>query len=492
MTGKRLEAHLRTGVSMGVLYSELMWRERIRDYLFPGRAERDEGFRRETERLGMLGLRLIGSVQISVSIFMLLARFLVSPESATLPLRFRQGALIIGLGLINLGLSRLKWISRWARLLALISGLLCAGILIWASLLIASRSTNPNDFIPGQITLVMLIAVTTTPLRPMQTLALGFVIGLDYIISATLAERWLMEGLGPDDNYVVFIVMLTLLCTGITAVLYDQRRLNYQILQQTAEAGDALRQAQARVLLTESAASLSRLAAAVSHEMNTPLGALISGVDTLLLLASRQATAEPSDYPRLVKLQAEVRKSVQESARRLKELVARMQRFTYLDQAEVQPADINELLRDVAALVQPGLKDGAKLELNLQPVPPIVCHPQQISVVFGSLIHNALDAVNGTGRVVVSSRQKLNEIEIEIEDNGKGISPEERENIFDPGFRVAEGRVSTGNWSMFNSRQIVREHGGDIRIASSEGRGTRVTVTLPAGDPQAPPAHWIE
>jgi two-component system NtrC family sensor kinase len=463
-----------------------MWRERIRDHLFPGIAERDEGFRREIERLSVLSLQIIGGVQIGVSVFMLLARFLVSLESATLTLRFQQGALIIGLGLIDLALSRMKWISRWARLLAGVSALLCATILIWDSLLIASRSTNPNDFIPGQITLVMLVAVTTAPLRPMHTLALGLAILVDYLIAATLAEQRLMEGLGPDDNYVLFIVMLTLLCTGITAVVYAQRRSNYQILQQTVEAGDALRQAQARILLTESAASLSRLAAAVSHEMNNPLGALISGVDTLLLLAGRQATAQASEQPRLVRLQADVRKSVQESAKRLKELVARMQRFTYLDQAEVGPADINEVIRDVAALVAPGLKEGAKLELRLQPVQPVTCHPQQISVVFSNLINNALTALNGTGRIIVSSRQNLNEVEIDIEDNGKGISNEEKENIFDPGFRVSEGRVSTGNWSMFNSRQIVREHGGDIRITSSEGRGTRVTVTLPSQEPPAP------
>src|SRR5207302_6926764 len=138
-----------------------------------------------------------------------------------------------------------------------------------------------------------------------------------------------------------------------------------QVLQQTVEAGDALRQAQTRILMTESAASLSRLAAAVSHEMNTPLGALISGVDTLLLLGARMATCQPSEYPRLVKLQADVRKTVQDSARRLKDLVARMQRFTYLDQAEVQPADVNSLIRDVAALFEPGLKNGTKLELRL-------------------------------------------------------------------------------------------------------------------------------
>lgn len=451
----------------------------IRDYVLPGRAERDEGFCREIERVAVFSLLVIGGVQICLSLFMLLARFLLSPESAILPLQFRQAALIIGLGILDLAASRLRGIGRWARLVALVSGFLCASTLIWASLLISSRSTNPNDFIPGQITLVMLVAVTIAPLRPLQTLALGLAIGVDYVVAATMAQHQLMEGLGPDDNYVLFIFMLTLLCTGITAVVYAQRRSNYEILQQTVEAGDALRQTQNRILMTESAASLSRLAAAVSHEMNTPLGALLSGIDTMILLTGRQATSKPEEQPRLVRLQADVRRSIQESAQRLKELVARMQRFTYLDQAEVKPTDVNAVIKDVAALVAPELKESTKLELRLEPIPPVVCHPQQISIVFSSLVNNALAALNGNGRILVTSRQNLNEVEIQIEDNGTGISEEERENIFDPGFRVSQGRVLTGNWSMFNSRQIVREHGGDIRIASSAGQGTRITVTLP-------------
>ena len=183
-----------------------------------------------------------------------------------------------------------------------------------------------------------------------------------------------------------------------------------------------------------------------------------------------------------MQLQADVRKSVQQSAQRLKELVARLQRFTYLDQAEVKPADVNEMIRDVAALFEATLQDPLKLELHLDPVRRVVCNPQQIGIVLSSLIQNALKAVNGDGRIVVSSRQSANEVEVDIEDNGHGMSPEQRESIFDPGFRVAQGRIVTGNWSMFNSRQIVREIGGDIRIASSPGQGTRVTVTLPSED----------
>jgi len=51
--------------------------------------------------------------------------------------------------------------------------------------------------------------------------------------------------------------------------------------------------------------------------------------------------------------------------------------------------------------------------------------------------------------------------------------------VFDPGFKVAGNRVRTGNWSLFSSRQIVREHGGDIHIQSVEGQGTTVSVMLP-------------
>lgn len=458
-----------------------MWRERIRAYLFPGTAERDPEFSQEIQRSSVSGLRVVSVAQIAVSLFMLAVRLLVAPEVAALYLRLKQASLIIALGLVNLLLSRIPAVAQWARLIAWISALVVAGTLIWASMVASSIGTNPNDFIPGEMTLVMLVAITMVPFRPMQTLALGFAIGLDYLVSAIIAERSFLNGLGPDENYMLFVIMLTGLCTAINGVIYAQRVSYHRILQQTVEASEALREAQTRVVMSESASSLSRLAAAVSHEMNSPIGALLSGVDTLLALAAKQAASEPKDQPRLVRLQADVRKSVQESAQRLKELVGRMQRFTNLDSAEVQPADLNDMLRDVAALVDPELRKKAQLEMELQPVPPLVCRPQQLSVVFSNILSNAFQSVNGNGRILVLSRKSANDIEVEIQDNGRGVKASELQSIFDPGFRVSGGRVSSGNWSLFNARQIVREHGGDIRIASREGQGTRVTVSLPVG-----------
>src|SRR5207302_570510 len=161
------------------------------------------------------------------------------------------------------------------------------------------------------------------------------------------------------------IVMLTLLSVSITAVVYEQRWSNYEVLQQTIEAGEALRQAQNRILLTENASSMSHLAAAISHERNNPLGALLSGMDTLLLLAQRHGTATPEEKPKLAELQTEVRRSIQQSADRVKELVGKLQRFTDVDETNMRTADLNEILRSVPLMAEGEKENHPKVDLRL-------------------------------------------------------------------------------------------------------------------------------
>jgi signal transduction histidine kinase len=112
-------------------------------------------------------------------------------------------------------------------------------------------------------------------------------------------------------------------------------------------------------------------------------------------------------------------------------------------------------------------------------VPPTFANPQQISAVLYDLMNNAAAAIDGPGRVEVSCQEEHRSIRITISDTGRGIPPERLASIFDPSFQTAAGRVSSANWSMFNARQVIREHGGDIRIESKPGSGTAVTVTLP-------------
>jgi two-component system, NtrC family, sensor kinase len=124
------------------------------------------------------------------------------------------------------------------------------------------------------------------------------------------------------------------MATALSAVLYRQRYLNYQGYVRSLESAEQLRRAETRVLLSDHAASLGRLAAALSHELNSPIGALKSAVDTLLLINARLATAESAERERLLRLQADLRRSLHQSSSRLAQIVGRMQRFTNLDRAE--------------------------------------------------------------------------------------------------------------------------------------------------------------
>lgn len=454
---------------------------RIREHLLPGAAELDPGFRDEIQRAAHLGLRVIGGVMIGVSLFMILARFVVAPDPATLEMRLVEAAIVIGLGIVMLALARVRAAYPHARLIGLLSGFVVTMVTTWFSLCLCDAGVQADNYIPGQMTLTMLVAVAAVPVRPLHTLALGASLGIGYYLMATLAVGYLPTD-GPQPAFLLFIVMLTLLAAGMTAVVYHQRHASYRSYTQALQAGEQLRQAQAKMLLSENAASLGRLAAALSHELNSPIGALQSGVDTLLLLSGRLAALGGSDdHKRIVRVQSDLRKSIQQSVDRLRQIVARMQRITNLDKAEVQEVNLNEMLLDVAAMLGPRTNESARLEWDLEPLPPLVCRPQQLSAVFSNLLANSLGALNGDGVIRIASRVKGVDVEVEIRDSGKGVPPAELANIFDPGFKVADGRVATGNWSMFSSRQVVREHGGEIRIESRVGEGTTVWVTLPVG-----------
>ena len=460
-------------------YSIAMWQERARRYILPGSIEQDPGFRQEIQRLSHIGLMVVGGVGVAVSAFMTGAHMLLDPSYEMLSTRAAMLGSILTVGGLTLLAARVKALYVHARLIASISALLIAAIITWSLLLLTQFDPTADSSISGNITLIMLVVAAAIPFRPTDMLVFGFAVESIYVLLALLALHLYNTGSGVDPITVLYNFMLACVAAVLTAVVYEHRRSTYEWHCRTLETAEKLRNAEARNLLSENAASVGRLAAALSHELNSPIGALVSGVDTLLLLASRQSHAPPVEQERLIVLQNELRKSIKLSTDRLRDTVTRMQRFSNLDAAETQAANVNELLTDVAALLEPKYDGKVKVEMDLQELPLLVCRPQQLSAVFSNLIGNAIDATNGTGRVTVSSRKADSRLVLSFSDDGKGLGPAELSTIFDPGFKVVHGRVSTGNWSMFSSRQIVREHGGEIEIQSERGKGTCVKVLLP-------------
>ncbi len=410
--------------------------------MWPSAADRDTQFRLELARAGRTGLRALGAVEIA-SALLVLARW---------PL---------AVGLMALGLATLLIARSTGRVLpqrtaALLSALGAVTLLGAAA----------GDAALAGCMVVQLAFAVGIPVWPIHALAVG-------AAAALLGHQF-------DPGHDLFFLVLALLSSAIAAALHLRRSAEHRSRQESLRIAEALSGAQLRAQLAESAVAVGKLAAAVTHEINTPLGSLTSAVDTLLVLAAKQTSERPVERERFINLQNDLRRAVQAATERIRAVIARLQRFISLDEAELQAANINELISDVAILFREQQAErGIQLEFVFEEVPALMCRPQLLTAVISTLLSNAVNAANGNGRIVISTHRVGERVEIAVEDNGRGMSDEEIENIFDPGFKKSGTRMAAGNWSLFNSRQIVFEHGGEIRIESKVGKGTTVCVSLP-------------
>jgi signal transduction histidine kinase len=261
----------------------------------------------------------------------------------------------------------------------------------------------------------------------------------------------------------------------LTLAQETQKNLQSELL-----AAEELRRAESQVLLSENAASMGRFAAAISHELNSPLAVLRSTLQSFSALAEKRLSLPVDNLRAMEEVESQLRKSMTEAAERLHQTVLRMQRFTNMDRTEVLLVDLNLLLQDVVEILKSQIKADVSLQLDLQRIPQVRVRPHQVSAVFSNLLHNAADGVESGGHVWLTTCQIGSQVCTVVRDDGRGIAAEELAGIFDPTFKVKAGRVATGNWGLFSCRQIVREHDGEIEIESTPGSGTIVRVMLPS------------
>jgi len=249
-----------------------------------------------------------------------------------------------------------------------------------------------------------------------------------------------------------------------------------------------LRESQTALVHAEKIASLSRLVAAVAHDINNPLGALQSSVDTMRRAADKvqawcgsQPPEMASQIRNTVEALATVAAQAQGACDRIHLIVGNLRQFAQLDRGDVLRVHIHTGIESTLHLLRYEFGDRIRVETEFGDLPEIDCAPRDLNQLFMNLLLNAKQAIDRDGRpglIRIRTWSEGDAVKIGISDNGGGIAPEKLGGIFDPGFTTQGGRVGA-DLGLPICQQIARAHHGRIEAESRQGEGSTFTVTLP-------------
>jgi len=269
----------------------------------------------------------------------------------------------------------------------------------------------------------------------------------------------------------------------------ELQKANEELESKVEERTRELKEKQVQLVQAEKMASLGSLVAGIAHEINTPLGALISNLDIFIraigkmeaLLAqpgiagSISQNAELKKYFKTIENLNAVNKT---AASRIVAIVKSLRKFARLDEAEIASVDLHEGIDNTLTLLRHELKNRVTVHKQYGALPAVKCYPNRLNQVFMNLLVNAAHAIEGRGDIYITTRLKGEHVIIEIRDTGKGIAPENLGRIFSPGFTTKSAGVGTG-LGLSIVYQVIQEHHGKIEVESEINQGTTFRITLP-------------
>jgi signal transduction histidine kinase len=169
---------------------------------------------------------------------------------------------------------------------------------------------------------------------------------------------------------------------------------------------------------------------------------------------------------------------VEQSTGRISELVKAMKSYSYMGQASMQEIDVHEGIESTLTMLGHKLKNMKVLREFDRSIPRVLAYGSELNQVWTNLIDNAIDAVNGTGKICISTCREDNQLVVEIVDNGAGIPTDVQAHMFEPFFTTKGVGAGTGLGLIISNRIVADRHGGEIEFESKPGE-TRFKVRLP-------------
>jgi len=262
------------------------------------------------------------------------------------------------------------------------------------------------------------------------------------------------------------------------------------------QAYEALKRTQAQLVHAGKLAAIGEISSGVAHEINNPAGwVLLSLAVAEREVKSARAAVNALDFTpdELKQLLTKVDSALadaREGLERISTVAGDLRTFARMDGEQLEPLDLNEVVRVSCRIAGPAYRSRARLHLDLEQLPPVTGNRGRLGQVVMNLVVNAAQAVpdNDAERqqIEVSTRLMGERAVLVVEDSGPGIAAALRERVFEPFFTTKPSHVGTG-LGLSLVREIVRAHAGEINVAQSRFGGARIEVVLPLCEDDAEP-----
>jgi len=281
-----------------------------------------------------------------------------------------------------------------------------------------------------------------------------------------------IDALKDDSGRLIGFAKITRDITERVQAARELEEARVSLVQSRAE--EALRRAQAELARVNRVTTLGVLAASIAHEVNQPLGAMVTSAAS----CSRWLAAQPPDLERAHR----ALERIGQDGRRASEIITHIRTLVKRQPPRRDRVDINEAILEVVALTR---DEAHRHEISLQMsltegLPPVEGDRIQLQQVILNLIVNAIEAMSAvTGHrklTIHSAADGSNAVRVEVRDSGPGVDPARGNDIFEAFYTTKAEGLGMG---LSISRSIIEAHGGRLWVEPNEPQGAAFLFSLP-------------
>ncbi|HPJ46568.1 MAG TPA: PAS domain S-box protein [Tenuifilaceae bacterium] len=235
---------------------------------------------------------------------------------------------------------------------------------------------------------------------------------------------------------------------------------------------EKLKETQEQLIQTEKMASLGVLTAGVAHEINNPINYIYNGA---MAIENFLVDNSPENIETLKPLFEAINTGIQ----RVTGIVKSLNKYSRKDESSFVECNVNEIVENALTMLYNQSKKRISIVREYSEKPPILFAKEgELHQVFLNILINAIQSIEGKGKITVRTAIHKMCVEVIIIDSGVGIHPENIKKIFDPFYTTKDPGKGTG-LGLSITRRIIQEHKGSINCYSKLGKGTKFVITLP-------------